>query len=1139
MALLDEVSLEILVPPVGAFIIGRSQVGDALSPSDAELVWEDMTCDIREMDIQRGGSRDGVAVSLDVGTLTAVAVNKWDPMTYPDVKPNTPVRVKTKYALDETIMFSQNDFETATDFSWVDSTSATSTFYFTDPVLNSRVAFFQRLGEGGDNPLGFWLSNPSVIAEVNDTTMSYVDVSFRVSGLNLGPMYATLSGSTGYTELTETIENPTWKRVSGRIPITASGPTPSVWIGGWAVDWTGTRSFRIDDLKIEVSIDRQNSMFTGIIQDISTVRDRDGNVYTTIMAVDGVQSLANTMRYGAVVEGGVEYESWANRIQRLSLSARTPVDAPASDEESRLAYFYQPFRADVFSGNPDGWVRFGTKPANLVARDLYTGGGGALINTTQLPASGATVNQTAYTYGIEREVTGLTIGRKYRFQGSVTRWFNSLSEANVYALGVKEIGWDTPFELADLGARYTIPYFEFIATAETHTLQIALAENINFTYSNAQNVEAVFWHNIALYEFDDSVIPLQDIVYESNLANHFDLASNSSNATWWVDRENVVQFRRQLGKDDLIEAKFSDNHPQPIVNQAYDYSNAFEFYPSKTRVKNTILNSLPTSTTGWQSNGGAPLTFVADDGGEPAIEAVDPDGGQVYADALTAYRPLPTAVGQWIGFGVDVKGMTAATASTMRLRIVGYNGMTVTGGNLVQAITTTGYTRLYVTAQVTNMGSGGFVRALIWPSTSDAGASFRFRKAVTVVEDTESDAISAVATYFNSDTPDTALYKYEKDTDGLDIRRTMFSNDVTVLKTNLARTPIGAAENGQWDVGTFSGWTFVESTISPTPGHGLTGVNTSVKSECTAAQNQSGLTYLRYDQWISIPQGQQYTVTVSFRLSGTRFMQMYYYNGPEYVMGPNISRTGGTWYRVSQTLTSQTNDPFQLAVLFSMAATVGFSIEATGMQIELGDTATEFFSGESGKVSDFEWYGWSGGYNNSVSNLVKYKPGGRYYETLDSSNIDPLHVCYTDIGISYDTRNMVNDIAMNNHGRDAVSGNADDITYSVKDTDSIGLWGSRGASVDTSIYNEGVWAGTVDVIGGRMLELYSTPKISVQSVRYVSTDHPGITASIDMFSRATVESNGVQYDCRVVGVRHELHDEKWLTTLTLTQLYEG
>lgn len=80
----------------------------------------------------------------------------------------------------------------------------------------------------------------------------------------------------------------------------------------------------------------EEPIFTGRIHDLATTYELDKSsgeltTFVSISASDAVASLANTIRYGAVTDGGIGFETWAQRINRLALSAVTTVDPPGDD----------------------------------------------------------------------------------------------------------------------------------------------------------------------------------------------------------------------------------------------------------------------------------------------------------------------------------------------------------------------------------------------------------------------------------------------------------------------------------------------------------------------------------------------------------------------------------------------------------------------------------------------------------------------------------------------------------------------------------------------------------------------------------------------------------------------------------------
>lgn len=67
---------------------------------------------------------------------------------------------------------------------------------------------------------------------------------------------------------------------------------------------------------------------------------------------------------------------------------------------------------------------------------------------------------------------------------------------------------------------------------------------------------------------------------------------------------------------------------------------------------------------------------------------------------------------------------------------------------------------------------------------------------------------------------------------------------------------------------------------------------------------------------------------------------------------------------------------------------------------------------------------------------------------------DPLHVCYTDVQMSYDTRDVVNDLTVVDHGRtlnDQSEWVADDTTTQYVDQASVNAWGARRGEIHMSL----------------------------------------------------------------------------------------
>ena len=85
-------------------------------------------------------------------------------------------------------------------------------------------------------------------------------------------------------------------------------------------------------------------IWSGVTNDIDSTYslNKDTGEMTTFVnlsAVDAVAPLVGTTRYGAVIEGGVQSETWANRINRLALSAPAGVDVEPVDARLEMTVY--------------------------------------------------------------------------------------------------------------------------------------------------------------------------------------------------------------------------------------------------------------------------------------------------------------------------------------------------------------------------------------------------------------------------------------------------------------------------------------------------------------------------------------------------------------------------------------------------------------------------------------------------------------------------------------------------------------------------------------------------------------------------------------------------------------------------------
>lgn len=232
------------------------------------------------------------------------------------------------------------------------------------------------------------------------------------------------------------------------------------------------------------------------------------------------------------------------------------------------------------AGQLDGWTRLGTRPAGITyytLQGLRRGPVGSVPSALNLESlATASASLPANTFGIQRTATGLKNGASYLLQAKLTGRYSSAPDAaqgRTYRLAVgSTLG--TPVAISGASETITLPELEFVASGTTADIKILLADALTITGAKDE-VEQVAIHNIVLWELaSDYPQRLRSTVYESNLANHFDLACNSVGASWYVDKEGITRFNLP-GAALPLSAVFSDTSDNGAleyidINASYD-----------------------------------------------------------------------------------------------------------------------------------------------------------------------------------------------------------------------------------------------------------------------------------------------------------------------------------------------------------------------------------------------------------------------------------------------------------------------------------------------------------------------------------------------------------------------------------------
>lgn len=321
------------------------------------IEWVRWTEPLTGVSIQRGGKRDGVTQSVDVGTLTATFVNAGDPLISEVTIPDTEVY--------------RDGFEDGLG-SWSGGTWGTTPFrgehsldLADDTVTRTQVG---GLIPGEHYRLSAWANGseaaivaaviPQTYAEVQAprATATYGEIGTSLGALSYGSVARDLWVKTAVSTGTGTPFPPTpaWRQLSAEFTahwdthtIILSAPEPTYFDHvtverlAHTVPVPHLRPNRPVRL---VATDTRTPVWTGTTNDLDSryVLDKDTGrktTYVTLAAVDAVAPLVGTTRYGAVVEGGVGYERWSQRINRLASSAPAGVAVEEVDERLEVEVY--------------------------------------------------------------------------------------------------------------------------------------------------------------------------------------------------------------------------------------------------------------------------------------------------------------------------------------------------------------------------------------------------------------------------------------------------------------------------------------------------------------------------------------------------------------------------------------------------------------------------------------------------------------------------------------------------------------------------------------------------------------------------------------------------------------------------------
>jgi len=204
----------------------------------------------------------------------------------------------------------------------------------------------------------------------------------------------------------------------------------------------------------------------------------------------------------------------------------------------------------------NGWANFGSHGHSTFTLDHTVIP--ALVPETGMQrkatSTSATGTYSTGNFGIEKTYTDLVVGRQYILSGKAIL-LTAAVPGNIYRFAVNGIGNGSSVTLTSTTVGATIPSYTFTASSTTHTVQIELAETVSAIVGV---MEHVGFYDFALTRVaTDLIYRVQDNNDTGSLVDHFDLATQSVGAYWWVDKLNTTQFAQDFNYV-LPSGTFSD-----------------------------------------------------------------------------------------------------------------------------------------------------------------------------------------------------------------------------------------------------------------------------------------------------------------------------------------------------------------------------------------------------------------------------------------------------------------------------------------------------------------------------------------------------------------------------------------------------
>ncbi len=160
--------------------------------------------------------------------------------------------------------------------------------------------------------------------------------------------------------------------------------------------------------------------------------------------------------------------------------------------------------------------------------------------------------------------------------------------------------------------------------------------------------------------------------------------------------------------------------------------------------------------------------------------------------------------------------------------------------------------------------------------------------------------------------------------------------------------------------------------------------------------------------------------------------------------------------------------------------------------------------------------------------------------TFSDSKLDTTALKYVDIATKYDSKTVINELDIINHGAQDDPDNpgntiADDTQTTIADETSVASWGRIFTSLDMNLWIVGAYQYDIETRAAEILANKSVPKRRFTMLKWNAQENIDQIQNITQYGMIDVKLDGLTQRTRIIGINHDITPTRWIITLQLEQ----